>query len=190
MTWNDGAVFDGATVCGSTNVDVSFRTPPLTITAWLTPSARGDEASNDYALTPFPPDAVSGDVPGAGGYALGLDVWTDGGSGHAAAVETGANAAIAFHSETGSFAGGERHFVALVIDTGGAQIWTDGALAWQVTDDVPPNESPAPLHLGCHNDDAGYGTKRFYKGRMRDARIYKRTLDGGAIAQLFANGPV
>ena len=39
-------------------------------------------------------------------------------------------------------------------------------------------------------DDDGYGTKRFYKGRMRDVRIYKHALDGGAVETLFANGPV
>ena len=31
-----------------------------------------------YALHPYPPNAVSGDVPALGGYGLGLDVWVDG----------------------------------------------------------------------------------------------------------------
>ena len=189
VEWNDGAIFDGGR-CGSTDVDAAFRVPPVTIAAWLTPWARSDETLDAYALTPFPPDAVSGDVPAAGGFGLGLDVWTDGGGGRAIAVETGANADVAFHTEPGAFASGDRHFFALVIGAGGAEIWVDGALDSQVSDDVPPAATPAPLHLGCHNDDPGSGSKRFFEGRLRDVRIYKRELGDAEIAQLFANGPV
>jgi hypothetical protein len=38
----------------------------------------GDEEAAAHALRPYPPNAVSGDVPGLGGYGLGLDVWVDG----------------------------------------------------------------------------------------------------------------
>jgi hypothetical protein len=34
-----------------------------------------------------------------------------------------------------------------------------------------------------------YKSKRFFKGRMRDARIYARLLDTNEIAQLFADRP-
>lgn len=191
VTWGDGAIFDGGSVCGSTSVSSEFREPPLSITAWLTPDARDDETLDGYALTPFPPDAVSGDVPALGGYGIGLNVWTDGGGGRALAVETGAGANVAFHSEPGAFAAGVRHFVGLVVSTSGlARIYVDGAPFAEVSENVPPSASPTPLHLGCHNDDDGYGTKRFYKGRMRDVRIYKHALDAGAIESLFANGPV
>ena len=190
VTWDDGAVFDGASACGEVNVSEEFRQPPVTISAWLTPAAREDETSNAYALTPFPPDAISGDYPVEGGYGLGLDVWTDGSMGHALSVETGYGAATAFHSISGPFTAGDRHFLAVVVDTANATIFVDGKQTTQTTDDIAPSVTPTPLHIGCHNDDTAYGTKRFYKGRMRDVRIFKRALGSDEIAQLFSNGPV
>jgi len=190
VTWDDGAVFDGSSTCGAVNVSETFRQPPVTISAWLTPSARDDQTSSSYALTPFPPNAVSGDYPAAGGYGLGLDVWTDGTAGHALSVETGHGADVAFHSIDGSFADGARHFLAVVVGSADATIYVDGKKTTSATTETPPVITPTPLHLGCHNEDVGYGTKRFYKGRMRDVRIYKRALGSGEIAQLFTNGPV
>jgi hypothetical protein len=189
VAWNDGAIFDGA-ACGLVNVADTFRQPPVTISAWLTPATRADASSNAYALTPFPPSAVSGDVPGEGGYGLGLNVWTDDGGGHALAIGAGVNAAIAFHTIDGAFAAGTRYFVAIAIGATSATVYVDGKPTTQTSANVPPSATPTPLHIGCHNDDAGYGTKRFYKGIMRDVRIFKHPLSDQDIAQLFSNGPV
>ncbi len=190
VTWDHGAIFDGATVCGEASVGPGWREPPVTISAWLAPSARDDQTLNAYALTPFPPSALSGDSPSLGGYGVGLDVWSDGAPGAALAVETGANAAIAFHSLSGAYAASTEYFVVSVIDATSAALYVDGSLLTSVSADVPPAATPTPLHLGCHNDDPGYGTKRFYKGRIRDARVYSRLLGAGEIAQLHAAGPV
>jgi hypothetical protein len=187
VSWDDGAVFDGATVCGATSFPETFRTPPVTISAWLTPAKRDDDTADAYGLTPFPPNAVSGDVPGQGGYGLGLDVWS---GGAALAVETGVSTATGFHSIDGAYADGKRRFVVLVIDTASAFVYVDGKQTTKTTENIAPSVTPTPLHLGCHNEDDGYGTKRFYKGRMRDARIYKRALEPAEVAQLFSNGPV
>jgi len=189
VAWGDGATFDGAT-CGEVNVDPRFRVPPITMTAWLTPVVRSDESINDYALAPFPPNAVSGDVPGLGGYALGLDVWTDGGGGAALAVEAGIDANVSYHSLDGPFASGVRHFAAVVMNASNATVWVDGAFFQTVSADVAPSSQPVPLHLGCHNDDGGYGSKRFYRGGMRDVRVYTSALDASVIASLYAHGPV
>jgi len=166
----------------------------VTITAWLTPAARADEQAPAYALQPYPPNAVSGDVPSLGGYALGLDVWVDGlppgvSSQAGLAVETGAGAAVAFHSLPGAFAPGVRHLVASVVDAASATLYVDGTLFAPTTADTPPADSPTPLHLGCHNDDTGYATKRFFKGAMRDVRIYRRLLTPADIAALYGDGP-
>jgi hypothetical protein len=81
VTWSAGANFDGTNGnCGSTVVDDSYRTPPITITAWLTPQLRTDGNIGLDALQPFPPNAISNDVPGVGGYGIGMNVWAfDGG---------------------------------------------------------------------------------------------------------------
>ncbi len=188
VTWGGGATF--TTNCGTVNVASSFRVAPVTISGWLTPASRSDEDANQYALTPFPPNALSGDVPSLGGFAMGLDVWTNAGGGNALAVETGVNASIAFHSVGASFASNTRYFVAEVIDSSSAAVYVDGALFTTVSADTPPSSSPVPLHLGCHNTDTGYGTKRFFQGRMRDMRVYKRLVSPIEIDELFANGPV
>ena len=156
----------------------------------VAPAERHDEGANSWGLAPFPPDALSGDVPSLGGYGVGLDVWTDGGGGRALAVETGVDATVGYHSLTGLFNPNEERFVALVITTSSAAVWVDGSLLSSVTTNVPPPTQPTPLHLGCHNDDTGYGTKRFFAGRMRDARVYLRDLDASQVAELFSQGPV
>lgn len=129
-------------------------------------------------------------MPSLGGYGVGLDVWTNGGGGRALAVETGIDANVAFHVLTGPFQANTRYFVAMVVRPSTAKVWVNAALIAQVSANVLPSTNPTPLHLGCHNDDVGYGTKRFFEGRMRDARVYLRELDAFVVAELFADGPV
>jgi hypothetical protein len=100
------------------------------------------------------------------------------------------------------FVAGREYFVAVAIqgagdagapaDGGGlvtAQVYVDGDLFDQDTAFIPPAKPEAPLYLGCCNLDTGYGSERFYQGRMRDVRVYKRYLESGEIGQLFVNGP-
>jgi hypothetical protein len=189
VVWDGGANFDGATVCGSTTVGSAFRTAPVTITAWLTAQPRDDETSTNHALTPFPPNALSGDTPSLGGFGIGLNVWTDGTPGNGVAIETGLGSAVAFYT-LGGVPANDQVFTALVISATQADLYVNASLWESVQADTPAVVTPAPLHLGCHNDDTGYLTKRFFKGRIVDARVYTRVLGGIELAQLFANGPV
>jgi hypothetical protein len=88
VTWDHGANFDGMNGGGYTNVDPSVRVAPITMSAWLTPIARADSTDHGgYSLVPFPPNAFSTDIPDNGGYAIGVDVWTDGTPGSMLAIE-------------------------------------------------------------------------------------------------------
>jgi hypothetical protein len=87
VTWDHGANFNGTNVCGSTTVGPSYRSPPITLSAWLTPATRTDGNAVRYALQPFPPNAISDDVPGVGGWAFGLNVWSDAPAGSALGAE-------------------------------------------------------------------------------------------------------
>ena len=190
VTWNDGAIFDG-TVCGSVDVGPAFRDPPITITAWLTVASRADETSNAYFFMPFPPNALSGDTPGAGGYGLGADVWTDGVGGAVVTIESGVGSSSGFHAIEAPLSVGAQSFVAVVVATASAAtVYFDGAELAQTTANDPPSANPARLHLGCTNDDAGYGSRRFFRGRMRDVRVYKRALGASEVAVLHVAGPV
>jgi hypothetical protein len=111
-------------------------------------------------------------------------------AGNGIAVETGDNdTVIAFHTIPGVIAG-TQYFVALVIGTTGANLYVNGGLSTNFAADTPLHVSPVPLHLGCHNDDTNYRSKRFFKGRLRDARVYTRLLGADEVARLFADGPV
>jgi len=189
VVWGAGATFDGTSVCGSTTVGQASRTAPITMTVWLAADPRDDETTTGYALTPFPPNAFCGDSPSLGGFGIGLNVWTDGMPGNGLALETGVNQSVAFDTLAGVQAGVE-YFVALVVGPTSADIYMNASVWATVTANTPATVTPAPLHLGCTNDDTGYLTKRFFKGRIRDARMYTRLLGAPEIAQLFANGPV
>ncbi len=221
ITWNQGGIFDGTTVCGSTNVGPQYRSPPITLSAWLTPAKRTDQPDT-HALQPYPPNALSDDVPGVGGYGIGLNVW---GSGSALAAEgvspcTTAglcvangtqNAAAADAGDAGDggvfsctsasscnqgFTAANEYFVTLTIDAppdGGtmptAQVYVNGVLFDQDSAYIPAANAAPPLYLGCHNQDNGYGTTRFFDGRIRDVRVYLRQVPAAEVKQLFVNGP-
>jgi concanavalin A-like lectin/glucanase superfamily protein len=191
VTWGLGASFSIPTgdspSGGSTPVASGMRQAPISFTAWLAPSARSDETSNSYSITPFPPSAVSGDVPGEYGFGMGLSVWTDGTAGSALAFE---NVGYTFLDVGGAqFLSGSEYFVTATIGSSSAQVYVDGLLVGQATPTTPGSSEQATLSLGFHNTDTSYGTKRFYSGRMRDVRIYKRVLSATEVATLYANGP-
>ncbi len=190
VTWDMGANFvlpgGGADSGGSTNVAAGLRQAPVSFTAWLAPASRSDETSNMHAIQPYPPNAVSGDVAGQFGFGIGLNVWTDGTQGSALAAE---NVGYQFSNGGSPFTAGVEYFVAAAIDTATATLYVDGQVIGTANTTAPGPSGTTPLRLGYHNEDTGYGTKRFYSGRMRDVRVYKRVLTGAEIAALYATGP-
>ncbi len=189
VSWDAGANFalSGADAGsgGVVTVGAGLRQAPVSFAAWLTPAARADEATNAHGLTPYPPGAISGDVPGQFGFGIGLDVWTDGGS--ALAVE---NVGYTFTNAGGApFVAGDTYFVVVAIGGASASIYVDAALVATASVSTPGAAPTTTLSLGVHNGDTGYGTKRFYAGRMRDARVYKRALTAAEVAALYGAGP-
>jgi len=189
VTWFDGAVFDSSlAVCGWTSVPAGWRQPPATISAWLTPLPRSDSTVNSYSLTPFPSNAVSGDIPAEGGYGFGINVWIDGNAGSGLAVEKGITETVGF-TTVGSFVSGQRYLVTVVETATAASIYVDGQLLAATAASVPTADVSPLLYLGCHNQETGYASKRFYNGDMRDVRVYKRALSAGEVQELFGAGP-
>ena len=191
VTWGLGATFGvppGASPSGGfTTVAAGLRQAPVSFTAWLAPSARGDETSTSYAITPFPPNAISGDAAGFYGFGLGLNVWTDGQAGSALAVE---NVGYDFPNVgTTEFLASTEYFVAATIGATAAEVYVDGQSVGTATPTAPGAATTTTLWLGLHNDDTAYGTKRYYLGRMRDVRVYKRVLSASDVATLYADGP-
>jgi hypothetical protein len=206
VTWDQGANFTGTGGGGSTTVTSAFRTLPITLSAWLKPELRAD-SPNAHALQPYPANAFSGDIPGAGGFGLGLNIWASG----SALADLGLSdccAAATTLNMSGSpscpnvgncqegFVAGKEHFVVLAIGapgTGGTasgSVYVDGALFDTSTATLPPAASAPPLFLGMCNTDSGYGSVRFYDGRIRDARIYTRELPADEVFDLYRDGPL
>jgi hypothetical protein len=218
ITWNQGGIFDGMTTCGYTAVSPQYGEPPITISAWLTPGARID-LPNGYALQPYPPNVLSDDIPGVGGYAIGLNVWSTGsavaaegvlpciGIGAFCAANSIQNAASADAGGTGfsctspsscnqGFMAGTEYFVTLTVDAPAAgatttvgQVYVNGALFDQNAAGIAFAESMPTLYLGCQNLDTGYGTTRFFDGRIRDVRAYLRQLTADEVKELYVSGP-
>jgi hypothetical protein len=208
VTWNAGANFAMGGF-GSTTVDGQYRVPPETITGWITPAQRTDSPTS-YALGPYPPNAFSDDIPGVGGWGFGMNVWSNGSALavegtadcvlHLCVANTTQNSLDAGSSCTSpsqcqqGFVASQEYFVAVTIGAadGGAAptaVYVNGVVFDQTTEAVfSPNSNP-PIYLGMHNQDNGYGTSRFFNGRIRDVRVYKRELAASEVAALHALGP-
>lgn len=159
-----------------------FRTLPLTLSVWLTADVRTDQLSTQYAILPYPPNAISNDRVTEGGLGAGINVWTDGTPGsdlHIGAVD----------GQIPGFAAGTRYHVVVVYDYFATTVYVDGQ-----QHSVHPianfaNGQPAVLHVGEHNDDVMYGTKRFFIGEIDDVRIYRDSLSDVQVRVLFTAGP-
>jgi hypothetical protein len=213
VTWNQGANFDGVSGGGSTTLTSAFREPPITISVWLTPNLRAD-SPNGYALRPYPPNALSDDIPGVGGYAIGLNVWTTGSALSVEAVDTcygpgalcvagstqnaqdadGGPSCLSAATCNQGFVAGVTHLIVVAIAAGGgsesaASVYVDGVLFDQTTAVALSSSTTVPFYLGRTNLDTGYGTSGTYDGRIQDVRAYLRTLAVDEVVQLYASGP-
>ncbi|CAN5916611.1 hypothetical protein BH11MYX2_BH11MYX2_00940 [soil metagenome] len=164
-----------------------FRHVPLTMSAWVTPALRGDRTSAVYGHEPFPPNAVSTDIPNSDGMGLGVNVWSDGAAGSQLTVGGGGVANDA--PTTRTFAVGTRYHVVVVYSTAGVDAYVDGALAGSVSPVDFDDDQTAPLHIGVHNADNNYLTKRYFVGDLDDIRVYKLAATPAQIALLHAAGP-
>src|ERR1700683_4301869 len=91
------------------------------------------------------------------------------------------------------FVAGLEYFVAVTIGepdagTSPAEVYVNGVQFDQTTASVPKSNAQAPLYLGYANPDTNYGSERFFKGRIRDVRVYERELGPAEVEQLFLNG--
>ena len=184
VTWGQGASFDGTGGGGYVLVSSTLRRAPLSFTAWLTPDSRVDEGATTHGINPFPPNAVSGDVPGSYGFGIGLNVWS---GGSALSVE---DVGYAFQNVAGApFVAGTEYFVVAAIGSATTDVYVDGQLVGQAATKPPGTTPGSTLSLGFHNTDPLYLTKRFFAGRMRDVRIYERVLTAAEVGALAAAGP-
>jgi hypothetical protein len=110
-------------------------------------------------------------------------------------VNAGPTCASASQCSQGFVAGVEYFVVVTIAPADGgafqsAQVYVNGSLFDETIANIPPPAAEAPLYLGmCNMDSAGYGTRAFFAGRMRDARVYSRQVGAEEVSQMYVNGP-
>jgi len=150
-----------------------FRQVPITWMGWFKPYLRGTPGGQGN-IQIYPPNAISNDVFSYGGYGIGLNVWSAGNE-----VKAGdATVAVTVAADTWY------HMVG-VSTVGGTDVYVNGVYATHSSYIVTDGRSSS-LYVGRHNDDSGYGEKRFWFGEMADVRIYAAALDAETISTLYA----
>lgn len=155
----------------------------LTIEAWVKPEVRSDGVASDL----FPANVVCNDKRNFGGVGIGANVFA---SGSSLWIELQTeNPADAHHQVTGAtLAAGEWAHVALVLTSGNAKTYVNGARVESFDYAQGALDGDTTVRIGRHNDDTGFGSRRFFKGAIDEASIYDRALTDAEIAQLFAAG--
>lgn len=195
-TWDRG---DGALILadtGSANQGArtdaqmpgSFRDPPIAMTCWVKPYLRTDRnVMPTYAYTPYPPNVMSNDIPGLGGYGMGFNVW-DAAGGYPA----GSNFVIANYGNLavpGGIIPDQWYFIAFSTGaTYGTRVWVNLDIISTGAVINPSGASPAYLYTGRHNDDTNYGSRRNFWGELDEARVYDRELTVAEIEAIYLYG--
>jgi hypothetical protein len=185
VTLADGkATFGPGASAATQPLEASYRDKPISVSGWATPRERSDRSLNQHSITPFPPNAVSNDIPGRFGYGFGINVWTDAGGGSELIVGGAYTAKVSALT----FVAGRRYHVVVAYSEAATKVYLDGSLVATLPA-YPLSAGSAPVYVGRHNDDAAYGSKRFFVGDLDDVRVYQRLLTDADAAALYAAGP-
>ncbi|HET9531724.1 MAG TPA: LamG-like jellyroll fold domain-containing protein, partial [Blastocatellia bacterium] len=177
VTFSPGKVgsafsFDGVNDAFQTPPTAILNSLPLTIEAWVNPSVRDDG-------TDFPANVASNDRPGFGGHGFGVNVFT---SGSQMKVEYQQGERVV---PGVLFTAGQWYHVAVVYTTGNLKVYVDG----QQVDDFSYGQGALDgdniIRIGFHNNDAGTGSRRFFKGLIDEASVYSRALSASEVQNIF-----
>jgi hypothetical protein len=151
---------------------------PLTIAAWVNPSIRNDEAIS-YTTPGYPNNVISNDIPAHGGHGFGINVWSSG-SEMKVELEDGWRSV-----PSAVFNSANWYHIVVVYTAGNVTSYVDGNLIdnYSYYQQIP--DGGDFVRIGKHNDDVGYGTKRFFKGAIDEVRIYNRALTEAEIQALY-----
>lgn len=151
----------------------AMSTSPLSLEAWVKPALRTDGT----AYTNFPNNVISSDLPGGYGHGFGVNI-VSGSSG--ICVE----ANDAFRYIATPLTANTWYHVVCVYTPGNVKTYLNGTLL----DDfsfaqgyIDPNNY---FYIGMHNYDAGYGSRRFFKGLIDEVRIWNKALSASEVANM------
>ncbi len=154
---------------------------PLTIEGWVKPEAHATGSIND----PLPPNVICNDQRNFGGHGFGVHIYPDGSKLNIGVQGVG----VDFRNIPGvTFTAGEWVHVAVVYAPGSAKTYVNGELKDTLTYTQDDMEGNNVVRLGRHNDDTGYGTRRFFKGAIDELSLYARALSGAEVAAIYLAG--
>ncbi len=142
---------------------------PLTIEGWVKPEAHATGSISD----PLPTNVISNDRVNFGGHGFGVHIYPNGSK-----INIGVQGLEAdFRDIPGvTFVPDEWVHVAVVYTTGEAKTYLNGQLSDTFTYTQAAMEGDQVVRIGRHNDDTGYGTRRFFKGAIDELSLYNRAL--------------
>lgn len=190
----DGSVGNGPGKVGRAfhfnGVDQSLETPqqtdvlnhlPLTIEAWVKPEAHASGSIGD----PLPTNVISSDTPLLGGHGFGVHIYPNGSKLN---VEMQGEDADFRTVPDVTFTSGQWYHIAVVYTEGNVKTYVNGVLKDSYDYTQGPIDNESIVRIGRHNDDAGYGTRRFFKGAIDEISVYHAALMPAEIAAIASAG--
>ncbi|MFN3445347.1 MAG: LamG-like jellyroll fold domain-containing protein, partial [Bacteroidia bacterium] len=146
---------------------------PVTLEAYVKPEMR-TENTNFY-----PNNILSNDVPGNYGLGMGININSYGSQ---ITIEY-KNGFRSFYDNT--IVAGQWVHIAVVYTNGKVETYINGVLKDVVNHNQAPLNGNTNMFIGRHNDDAGYGTRRFFKGVIDEVRVWNRALCAQEITSQY-----
>lgn len=147
--------------------------PQLSLEAWVKPALRTDGT----AYTNFPNNVISSDLPGGYGHGFGLNI-VSGSSGICVEVND------AFRYIATPLVANTWYHVVCVYSPGNVKTYLNGTLLDDYSFTQGYMDANNYFYIGMHNYDAGYGSRRFFKGVIDEIRIWNKALSVTEVANL------
>ena len=154
---------------------------PLTIEGWVKPEAHATGSIAD----PLPTNVISNDRVNFGGHGFGVHIYPDGSK-----LNIGVQSVEAdFRTIPDvTFAPAEWAHIAVVYSPGQAKTYVNGQLRDTFNYTQAAMEGNQVVRIGRHNDDTGFGTRRFFKGAIDELSLYNMAFTDAAINAIYSAG--
>ena len=165
--------FNGTTDALDSGATTILNTFPVTIEAWVNPALRNDAGTTNLSSMVYPNNVISNDKAGFYGHGFGVNV-TPNGSQFTIEYNDGFRVVPQANA---SFSAGQWYHIVVVYGLTGSQgsfkAYVNGQLVDQLTYGQGIVDGLSLIRIGYHNDDNGYGTRRFFKGLLDEVSIYQ-----------------
>ncbi|GAA4318703.1 hypothetical protein GCM10023184_03070 [Flaviaesturariibacter amylovorans] len=165
--------FDGQNDWVSTNMP-AINAIPVTLEALIKPELRPE--GNVF----YPNNVLSSDIPGRHGLGFGANVY-NGGSRIVIEYKNGFREIM---NPAGLVAGQWIH-IAVVYNNGNVKTYVNGSQVDNFDYTQAALNGNTDMRIGKHNDDGGYGTRRFFRGAIDEVRVWNRALCADEINAQF-----